>query len=118
MSARKEKQPLDFPSAGSTFKRCEGHYTAKMIDEAGLKGYSVGGAQVSEKHAGFIINKDKISDFDSVSDILENTLIQTKHYVDSSVSKMIDSIEKFIATTPTNDEIEANDKIIAKNSSR
>ena len=57
----------------------------------------------------FIINKDKISDFDSVSDILENTLIQTKHYVDSSVSKMIDSIEKFIATTPTNDEIEAND---------
>lgn len=63
----------------------------------------------------FIINKDKVSDFDSVSDVLENTLIQTKHYVDSSVSKMIDSIEKFIATTPTNDEIEANDKIIAKN---
>ncbi len=56
MSARKEKQPLDFPSAGSTFKRCEGHYTAKMIDEAGLKGYSVGGAMVSPKHAGFVIN--------------------------------------------------------------
>ncbi len=58
MAARKEKQPLEYPSAGSTFKRCEGHYTAQMIDEAGLKGFSVGGAQVSEKHAGFVINKD------------------------------------------------------------
>ncbi|MBQ6702537.1 MAG: UDP-N-acetylmuramate dehydrogenase [Clostridia bacterium] len=57
MAARKEKQPLDYPSAGSTFKRCEGHYTAQMIDQAGLKGFTVGGAQVSEKHAGFVINK-------------------------------------------------------------
>lgn len=56
MAARKEKQPLDYPSAGSTFKRCEGHFTAQMIDEAGLKGFSVGGAKVSEKHAGFVIN--------------------------------------------------------------
>ncbi len=56
MAARKEKQPLEYPSAGSTFKRCEGHYTAQMIDEAGLKGYSVGGAMVSPKHAGFVIN--------------------------------------------------------------
>jgi len=56
MAARKLKQPLEYPSAGSTFKRCEGHYTAQMIDEAGLKGYRVGGAQVSEKHAGFVIN--------------------------------------------------------------
>lgn len=50
-------QPLDFPSAGSTFKRPTGGYAAQMIDEAGLKGYAVGGAQVSEKHAGFVINK-------------------------------------------------------------
>lgn len=57
MAARKEKQPLDYPSAGSTFKRCGTNYTAKMIDECGLKGYTVGGAQVSEKHAGFIINR-------------------------------------------------------------
>lgn len=57
MAARKEKQPLEYPSAGSTFKRAEGHFTAKMIDEAGLKGFSVGGACVSEKHAGFVINK-------------------------------------------------------------
>ncbi|MBQ2937935.1 MAG: UDP-N-acetylmuramate dehydrogenase [Clostridia bacterium] len=54
---RKEKQPIEFPSAGSTFKRGEDFITAKLIDEAGLKGYSIGGAQISEKHAGFIINK-------------------------------------------------------------
>ena len=53
---RRDKQPLDLPSAGSAFKRPEGHYAAVLIDEAGLKGFSVGGAQVSEKHAGFIVN--------------------------------------------------------------
>lgn len=57
MRRRTEKQPLEYPSAGSTFKRYPGRYTAQMIDEAGLKGYSIGGAQVSEKHAGFIINR-------------------------------------------------------------
>ncbi len=57
MNARRKKQPLEYPSAGSAFKRAPGHYTAAMIDEAGLKGFSVGGAQVSEKHAGFIINR-------------------------------------------------------------
>ena len=54
---RKEKQPLEYPSAGSTFKRGEDFITAKLIDECGLKGYQIGGAQISEKHAGFIINK-------------------------------------------------------------
>ena len=53
---RKEKQPIEFPSAGSTFKRGEDFITAKLIDEAGLKGYSIGGAKISEKHAGFVIN--------------------------------------------------------------
>ena len=53
---RREKQPLDLPSAGSAFKRPEGYYAAALIEEAGLKGYAVGGAQVSEKHAGFIVN--------------------------------------------------------------
>jgi UDP-N-acetylmuramate dehydrogenase len=57
MSRRMSKQPLEYPSAGSAFKRCEGRFTAQMIDEAGLKGFSIGGAQVSEKHAGFIINR-------------------------------------------------------------
>ena len=53
---RRDKQPLDYPSAGSAFKRPEGHFAAKLIEDAGLKGASVGGAMVSEKHAGFIIN--------------------------------------------------------------
>lgn len=53
---RREKQPLDLPSAGSAFKRPEGHYAAALIEEAGLKGFKVGGAEVSEKHAGFIVN--------------------------------------------------------------
>lgn len=57
MSRRRDKQPLEYPSAGSAFKRTEGYFTAKLIDDAGLKGYTIGGAQVSEKHAGFIINK-------------------------------------------------------------
>ena len=54
---RKEKQPIEFPNAGSTFKRGKDFITAKLIDEAGLKGYSIGGAEVSTKHSGFIINK-------------------------------------------------------------
>ena len=53
---RKEKQPIEYFSAGSSFKRKNGITTAKLIDECGLKGYKVGGAKVSEKHAGFIIN--------------------------------------------------------------
>ena len=57
MERRVTKQPLDKPSAGSVFKRPEGHFVGQMIEESGLKGYSVGGAQVSEKHAGFIVNK-------------------------------------------------------------
>ncbi len=55
--ARKTKQPLEFPSAGSTFKRPEGYFAGKLIMDAGLRGYQVGGAQVSEKHCGFVINK-------------------------------------------------------------
>lgn len=55
---RREKQPLEYPSAGSTFKRPEGFFAGKLIEDAGLKGYSVGGAQVSTKHSGFVINKD------------------------------------------------------------
>ena len=57
LQRRKDKQPLEYPSAGSTFKRPEGYFAGALIEECGLKSYSVGGAQVSEKHAGFVINK-------------------------------------------------------------
>lgn len=55
---REDKQPLEFPSAGSTFKRPTGYYAGKLIQDAGLKGFKIGGAQVSEKHSGFVINRD------------------------------------------------------------
>ena len=55
--ARRSKQPLEYPSAGSTFKRPEGYFAGKLIMDAGLRGYSVGGAQISEKHCGFVVNK-------------------------------------------------------------
>lgn len=64
---RKLKQPINFPSAGSTFKRGEDFITAKLIDECGLKGFSIGDAQVSEKHAGFVINKGNAT----ANDVLE-----------------------------------------------
>lgn len=57
MSRRRDKQPLEYPSAGSVFKRAPGHFTGKLIEDAGLKGARIGGAEVSEKHAGFIVNR-------------------------------------------------------------
>ena len=69
---RKEKQPLEYPSAGSTFKRGDGFITAKLIDECGLKGYTIGGAQISEKHAGFIINKGNATSKD-ILDLIDYT---------------------------------------------
>lgn len=64
---RADKQPLDYPSAGSTFKRPEGYFTGKLIEDCGLKGMRVGGAQVSEKHAGFIVNTGTATATDVVS---------------------------------------------------
>ncbi|MBR1457267.1 MAG: UDP-N-acetylmuramate dehydrogenase [Oscillospiraceae bacterium] len=61
---RRAKQPLDLPSAGSAFRRPEGHFAAALIEEAGLKGYRIGGAQVSEKHAGFVVNVGGASSHD------------------------------------------------------
>lgn len=79
MTSRKEKQPLELPSAGSTFKRGNGFITAKIIDECGLKGYKIGNAEVSRKHAGFIVN---------LGDATANDVIQLINYVKSKVFDM------------------------------
>jgi UDP-N-acetylmuramate dehydrogenase len=71
MERRRSKQPLDFPSAGSTFKRPEGAYAAALIDQCGLKGFSVGGATVSGKHAGFVINSGGATSADILALIAE-----------------------------------------------
>ena len=68
---RKEKQPLEYPSAGSTFKRPEGYFAGKLIEDAGLRGFTVGGAQVSEKHCGFVINKENATSTDIYNLICE-----------------------------------------------
>ena len=79
---RNSKQPVNYPSAGSTFKRPEGYFAGKLIEDAGLKGVSVGGAQVSVLHSGFIINKGNAS----ASDILDLiTLVQNRVYDQSGV---------------------------------
>lgn len=72
LNQRKQKQPIEYPSAGSTFKRGEKFITAKLIDECGLKGYQIGGAQISEKHAGFIINKNNATSKD-ILDLIKYT---------------------------------------------
>ena len=79
---RREKQPLEYPSAGSTFKRPEGYFAGALIEKSGLKGYTVGGAQVSEKHAGFVINKGGATCADVLSVIKH---IKEKVFSDSGV---------------------------------
>ena len=70
MQKRRDKQPLDYPSAGSTFKRPEGDFAGRLIEAAGLRGFTVGGAAVSEKHCGFVINKGGAS-FGDVKELIE-----------------------------------------------
>ena len=77
---RREKQPLEYPSAGSTFKRPEGLFAGKLIEDAGLKGFSVGDASVSEKHCGFVINKGKATSadiFELISSVIEKVYDKT-----------------------------------------
>ena len=78
MERRKSKQPLEYPSVGSYFKRPEGYFAAKLIEDAGLKGVSVGGAQVSEKHSGFIINKGNATakDILSLAELVKKTVLE------------------------------------------
>ena len=86
LSSRKEKQPIEYPSAGSTFKRGSDFITAKLIDECGLKGYQIGGAQISEKHAGFIINKKDAT----AKDVIE-LMKYTKEQVYNKFGKVIEA---------------------------
>ncbi len=79
---RKDKQPLEFGSAGSTFKRPEGHFAGKLIEDCGLKGYTIGGAQVSEKHAGFVINIGNATCKD-VIDLMK--YVRDRVYADSGI---------------------------------
>ena len=83
MAKRKNSQPLEYPSAGSTFKRPEKGYAAALIDQSGLKGTSVGGAMVSEKHAGFVINYNNASCSDvlALMEIIRNTVFE-KHGIE------------------------------------
>ena len=79
---RSEKQPLEYPSAGSTFKRPEGYFAGKLIDDAGLRGYRLGGAAVSKKHCGFVINYDNATSKD-IKDLIQ--YVQTQVYEKFSV---------------------------------
>ena len=74
---RVEKQPLEFPSAGSTFKRPVGYFAGKLIQDAGLRGFQVGGAQVSEKHCGFVINKEQATAAD-VAELMRQVSLKVK----------------------------------------
>ena len=79
---RREKQPLEYPSCGSTFKRPAGNFAGKLIEEAGLKGFSIGDATVSEKHAGFVINKGEATSAEIYSLIME---VQKRVFENSGV---------------------------------
>ena len=74
---RVTKQPLEYPSAGSTFKRPEGYFAGKLIEDAGLRGFQVGGAQVSEKHCGFVINRNHATAAD-IMELMRQVQIRVK----------------------------------------
>lgn len=74
---RVTKQPLEYPSAGSTFKRPEGYFAGKLIEDAGLRGFQIGGAQVSEKHCGFVINRDHATAAD-IMELMRQVQIRVK----------------------------------------
>lgn len=91
-AARLSKQPLEYPSAGSTFKRPEGHFAGKLIEDAGLKGYAKGGAAVSEKHAGFIINRTDATAED-IKELVAHVQKTVKEKFDVSLECEIEFVE-------------------------
>ncbi len=94
LGRRRDKQPLEYPSAGSTFKRPVGYFAAALIDECGLKGASIGGAQVSEKHAGFIINKGGATSEDVMELIrlVQETVLREKGVVIEPEVRLIEKV--------------------------
>lgn len=92
---RKDKQPLEYPSAGSTFKRPEGYFAAKLIDDAGLRGFKVGGAMVSEKHCGFVINYNH-----ATSEDVFNLMKEVKRIVFEKYGVTLEPEVRFIGEFP------------------
>ena len=107
---RREKQPLDYPSAGSAFRRPEGHFAAALIDGAGLKGYRVGDAQVSEKHAGFVVNRGSATSHD-VYDLM--MYVRNTVYRDTGVF-----LEPEIIILPPDYHLEDNGPAVPRNQIR
>lgn len=91
---RRSKQPLEYPSAGSTFKRPEGYFAGKLIMDAGFRGYRIGGAQVSEKHCGFIINVGNASAAD-ISELMDEVIEGVKEKFDVTLEPEIIRIGSF-----------------------
>ena len=90
-TSRKAKQPIDKPSAGSTFKRGEGYITAALIDQCGLKGYTVGGASISRLHAGFVVNNGNATAEDVLA-VIQHTKETVKKTFDKDIQLEIEII--------------------------
>lgn len=92
--ARRTKQPLEYPSAGSTFKRPEGYFAGKLIQDAGLRGYQVGGARVSDKHCGFVINQENATAAD-VMQLIEDVQKRVKEQFGVSIEPEVKRVGRF-----------------------
>jgi UDP-N-acetylmuramate dehydrogenase len=92
--ARRTKQPLELPSAGSTFKRPEGHFAGKLIQDAGLRGYQVGGARVSDKHCGFVVNQEEATAAD-VLRLIEDVQKKVKEQFNVTMEPEVKRVGRF-----------------------
>lgn len=100
---RVEKQPLDYPSAGSTFKRPEGHFAGKLIEDSGLAGYQIGGAKVSEKHCGFIINADHATSSD-IHELMGYVIKKVFEDTGITLDPEVKCIGRFVSAVEKTDE--------------
>lgn len=92
--ARREKQPLEYPSAGSTFKRPEGYFAGKLIQDAGLAGYRIGDAQVSEKHCGFVINRGQATAMD-IETVIQEVIARVQEQFQVTLEPEVRKIGEF-----------------------